>query len=134
MNIKEIKIGLENSETVIILFECFKKFDYVLKGDTHIETLTCLIEDNGKSKYSSNLMDSKISPIQRLAEFNDITDIEIHFENGTSSLFYVIWNDGNLDNNKNQKSQLLNYKEISIEINPYIETYSVMELLSFQMK
>lgn len=134
MNIKEIEIGLENCESVIFPFECCKKFDYVLKDDTHIATLTCLIEDNGKSKYSSILINSRISPIQRLAEYDDITYIKIHFENGTSSFFYVIWNDGALDNNKNQKSQLLSYKEISIEIKPYIEAYSVMEIFKFPNK
>lgn len=131
MNIKEIEIGLENCESVIIPFECFKKFDYTPKDDTHIETLTCLIEDNGNFKYSSILMDSKISPMQRLAEYNDISYIEIYFENDTSKFFYVVWNDGDLDNNKNQKSQLLSYKEISIEIKPYIETYSVVEIFKF---
>ncbi|GEM_PF-3308584 len=131
MNIKEIEIGLENCESVIIPFDCFKEFDYISKDDTHISVLTCLIEDNGKSEYSSTFMNSKISPIQRLAKYDDIAYIEIHFVNGTSSFLYVIWHDGDDDNNKNQKSQLISYKEISIEIKPYIKTYSVTELFEF---
>lgn len=122
LNIKEIEIIFENCESIIIPFECFKKFDYVT-NETQMLALSCLIEDNGNLKYSGILMDSEITPLNRLVEYEDIACVKIFFCNDTSRLYYVIWNDGVLDNNKDQCSRLLSHKEVSIEIKQYIETF-----------
>lgn len=123
---KEIEINFENQEGVIVPYECFKKFDYCLKDDTYIETLNCLIEDNGKLKYVGILVKNNIIPmissIQRLAQFNDISSIKIIYEDNTSRILPVIWEDGGLYNNNYQKSKLLNYREVSIKIKSYIAT------------
>lgn len=134
MNIKEIEIGLENFESVIIPFECFKKFHYAVK-DANIETLTCLIEDKREIRYSGILIDNNvtpmISPIQRLAQFNDISEIKIIYDNNQSKNYSVIWGEEDSDNNKYQKSELLSYKKVYIKIEPYIESYTIFEIFNF---
>lgn len=133
-NIKSVKFVLENCEVLVIPFECFKKFNIVEnnKNKNEIFIFECVIEDNNKSEYITTWSRNTTSPIQRLGQYNDICHIDIIYMDGASKEYHVPWYDSNPNSNKNQSSKMLDYKTVSIRIKPYIQKYSISEVLKFK--
>lgn len=79
MKIKHLEIGFENCEVIKIGVKDIKMFK-----NTNEEILLETV-DNGDSEYISTWSENKISPLQRLTDYNDITSIEVHYEEGNEA-------------------------------------------------
>jgi len=131
-NIKNISFTLENCEGVLVPFKCFKKFKVVEnnKNADKLFILECLIEDNGEIEYTSTWMKNTTSPIQRLGRGDDITSIYITYDDDSTQRYSIPWYDYNPNSNKNQSSQMIDYKTVQIKIKPYIQKYSIVDVLN----
>lgn len=118
--IEKVEICFENFESIIFPYKCIKSLEYSLKDDGNIEMVKFIIEDNGNSKYAGISVDNNIkpmiSPIERIANFNDIDTINVIYEDKSIRRFVVPWEDGRYDSDKLQRTKLLSYNEIYIEI------------------
>lgn len=119
-DIKQVRFGLENCESILIPFECFKEF-YYDKDNNEVISLYCTVKDNSNIDYVG--FDNSMTPIQRLAQNNDITHVNITYEDGSSEKLSVNWfDDYNPDSNESQVSELINYSEIHIQIRTKLQT------------
>lgn len=126
--IKEVRFSFENCESICVPSNCFKTFSYEegnpKEGDTYmrIEALDCVIKDNGNVDYYYGFA-NETTPIQRIARRNDISHIDITYEDDSSKEYVIGWfDDCDCNNNENQISELISYKEIHIKIRTNLQT------------
>lgn len=124
--IKESEFVLENGESIIVPYECFKKFD-----DSNGEC-NFIIKDNGGIRYKRTCGVNTINPLQRLNYHNDITKIYIKYDDNTENIIRPNWyyeNDYDIpQNNQYQKSELLSFNELHISISKNNYTLSLSEV------
>lgn len=132
--IKGIEFILENCEGVYIPFECFKEFK--INGETDIQTIiqknsihdcTFKIIGNGQEKYIRGF-NTTVTPLQRLAQYNDVCYIEIYFTNG-DKIKMDCWHGNMPCDNEWQSTIMHNYNEITLAIEP--KKYIFKEILEF---
>jgi len=128
--IKRVKFGFENCESINVPSECFKTFAYEEciheQGNKYryIKFLDCIIKDSGNMEYNFGF-GSLTTPIQRLVQYNDIVHVDIIYEDDSSEEFVTNWfNEYDMNNNDNQVSKLISYKEIHIQIRTKLATYT----------
>lgn len=143
--IKELHFGLENCEGIIIPYDCFKGLSInnstdisSLKNDDVIRYMECDITDNGKMEYSMTHEGNDIYPLTRLSEYEDMTSVDIIYEDDTEIKLRVQWYDEdnpycNRNHNSNQVTNKLNYNAIHIEIEPFIQKYTIQEVFEFDI-
>ena len=139
--IKGVQFVLENCESITIPYQCFDKFeittDDIKNDDTqdgYIKTLDCTIKDHGNIEYGGIIFVKDISPIKRLSNYNDITWIYIYYKDKSQKKYYTNWYDGDKyynEDNKNQTSELIDYRTINVKIAPYILRYSLADIFEF---
>jgi len=134
-NIKNVKFHLENCESILVPFECFKEFKIIEnnKNPNEIFIFECIIVDNGKVNYSTTWHNNITSPIYRLSQYNDICYIIITYNDGSIKEYSVRWYDNDPHNNKNQTSKMHDYKTIHIKIKPYIKKYTIDKVFKFKV-
>ena len=143
--IKELHFGLENSDELVIPIACFRTLsingvvdlELLKEGDT-ITHIYCDIKDNGKMDYVGIFGSSQISPITRLNQYNDITDVDIIYEDRTEINLRIAWYDEdnpycNRNTNLNQTSNKSSFNEIHIDVTPYVQTYTIQEVFEFHI-
>lgn len=115
-NIESIDFIFENLESMTIPIENFKSLEIEKVGDYY--SLSCLIE--GVDKIIMDISyEAYSNPFQRIANYNDITKIEIKYKNGNIGNLYMIW-EGEYSNSY-QESHLLKFNKIRIEINKEVK-------------
>ena len=130
--IKQIEFVFENCESVVIPYECFTSFKYEISQDKNdtISYFDATIKDNGQLDYGCGF-DSYQTPIQRIKEYNDITNIYIKYTDSSEEHFYVIWSN-DMQNNKNQTSKLIDFRTIHIMIKKYIPKYWLYQIFNLK--
>ena len=112
-NIESIDFIFENCEYMSIPIENFKSLKIEKVGDYY--SLSCIIEGIDKIILGYPSYEGHPNPFQRIANYNDITSIEIKYKNGNIDNLYMIW-EGEYSNFY-QKSYSLKFNKIRIEIN-----------------
>ena len=140
--IKEIRFGLENMESVIVPYECFKDLSInkktnlnVLKEGNIVYTMACDITDNGKIEYGYSF-DNEVYPLIRLSKLNDICYVDVVYEDLTKIELKVDWGNESCcygNNNINQTINKVNYNAIHIDIIPFVQTYTIQEVFEFHV-
>ena len=137
--IKELHFGLENMESVIVPYECFKGLTInnneeldLLKNHDTIYNMKCDITDNGKIEYGYSF-ENEIYPLTRLEIKEDICHVDIIYEDNTKIELTVRWGQWDCNNNSNQINSKINYNSIHIEIKPYIKQYTIQEVFEFEV-
>lgn len=116
-NIESIDFVFENCEYIKIPIENFKSLE-IEKENNDSYSLSCIIEGVDKIQEHT-LYKEYSSPFQRIANYNDITSIEIKYKNGDIDTLYMIW-EGDYSNFY-QKSRLLRFNKIKIDINKEVK-------------
>ncbi|WP_291567050.1 MULTISPECIES: hypothetical protein [unclassified Clostridium] len=121
--IKTVEFVLENCETVIVPYNCFKLFKInrsePISNKQTITHLDCVIEISKDMKYGSTCSYNFKHPFYRLHDCNDITQIELTYEDNAKSLVYVDWREDvwtYSDTNKYQMNTLFDYNTLHIHI------------------
>ena len=83
--IKEVEFLLENCESIIVPYECFKEFD-----DSNGE-YNFTIKDNGQIRYGTTFGNNTTTPLQRLNLFDDITNMYLKYEDNAESPIRINW-------------------------------------------
>lgn len=126
--IKEVKFLLENCESIIVPYECFKEFD-----DSNGE-YNFTIKDNGCIDYGETFSSNEKTPLQRLNHYDDIVKIYVKYDDDTESIIRPDWyyeNEwDNPQNNQYQKSELLSFNELHISISKNNYTLSLSDVFS----
>lgn len=126
--IKEVEFLLENCESIIVPYECFKEFD-----DSNGE-YNFTIKDNGQIRYGTTFGNNTTTPLQRLNLFDDITNMYLKYEDNAESPIRINWyykNEwDNPQNNQYQKSELLSFNELHISISKNNYTLSLSDVFS----
>jgi len=138
--IKEIRFGLENMESVIVPYECFKglsinkKTDLsTLKEGNIVYTMKCDITDNGNIEYGYSF-DNEIYPLTRLGTNEDICHVDIIYKDDTKTELTIKWGESDYcSNNSNQTNIKTSYNEIHIEIKPYVQQYTIQEVFELDI-
>lgn len=113
--VTQIDITFENCEYVIIDAKYIKDLymsDFESKiihnGINIYKQITCkkiylqfALESNHAIQSGGFLF------FDRTREWNDIASIEIHYDDNTSEVYFVDWDENGLDENKNQMSQIV---------------------------
>lgn len=116
-NIESIDFIFENCEYISIPIENFKSLEIEKAGDYY--SLSCIIEGVDKIILEYPLYEGYSNPFQRIANYNDITSIEIKYKDGNIENLYMIW-EGEYSNNY-QDSHLLKFNKIKIDINKEVK-------------
>ena len=124
-NIESIGFVFENCEYMIIPIENFKSLGIKKEGDCY--SLFCIIEGVDKITQDT-LYEEYSSPFQRIANYNDITSIEIKYKDGNIDNLYMIW-EGEYSNFY-QESCLLRFNKIKIDINKEIKQTKIKRNIS----
>ena len=117
-NIEFIDFIFENCEGIRVPIENFKSLE-IEKVDDYYYSLSCTIEGVDKIIQEYTLYEGYSNPFQRIANYNDITKIEIKYKNGNIGNLYMIW-EGEYSNSY-QESHLLKFNKIRIEINKEVK-------------
>jgi hypothetical protein len=128
-NLKSLEFWFENCEGVTIPVECISNLDYKIE-DNKITEFKCNIIDNGKTNYSKTWADNDITPLQRIAKYNDITSIKFTYNDGQSKDYYVLWDSDNDENSPYQKSEMKNFREIDLSIDKTNQTYTISDIFN----
>ena len=99
-----MEIALENCEMVIVPKECIKSFSFeedynwIESGEIVLQNLNKLI----LCSYG----DIDVTGVQRLQQYNDITQVDLHYSNGDIKNISVDWkNDYFKNENTNQTTK-----------------------------
>lgn len=118
--IKTVEFVLETNESVIVPYDCFKEFKIggiSLKEELLAYKLECLIEIDKNIAYGATWSGNTKHPFYRLYEENDITQIQINYDNGTKKELNVEW--GGLfctNTNEHQVNSLIDCNTLHIHI------------------
>ena len=136
-DIKSIEFVMENCETVIIPIECFKELNVDEWGDIKnkdaLSKFSCAIEDKGNVSYGCGFA-TKITPLQRINQYDDITSIYIKLNNSNEEIqLYTEWEATSYyaDNNIYQKSEMNSYKELKLNIGSCFKEFNISEVFKF---
>lgn len=116
-NIESIGFIFENCEYMIIPIENFKSLGIRKEGDCY--SLFCIIEGVDKIIQQYASYEGYSNPFRRIANYNDITSIEIKYKNGDVNNLHMIW-EGDCSNFY-QESCLLKFNKIKIDINKEVK-------------
>lgn len=112
--IKSICVSFENCEGIKIGARDIKRFRSY-EGEILLDVV-----DNGNSEYTSTWSDNSKSPLQRLTDYNDITSIEVCYEDDTNKMINPEWYYENEwhtpQENKYQINKVIDYKNRTILI------------------
>jgi hypothetical protein len=128
MEFKQIELVLENCEVITV--------ERKYLGSIYMSNFTEIISRHRKSLIQSTVVNEfaieihrsldetvakqglfdDYNPIQRLNKFNDITQLEITYEDGTKKHFYTHWHDDDEYNNRYQKNKLNQFGDLYIVI------------------
>jgi len=124
MKIKSIDIVLENCEVVTIESDYILAIDFgnchtnysadrwnknILKEDIYCKELYLVIHNGGNKDYYEFGIEEdsyKTTVFNRLMESNDITSIEMNFENGENKIIRISWANDNEWENSYQTSEI----------------------------
>lgn len=136
-NIKSIDILFENCECIKVPVECFKEFNIEINNtiekeeidnfNANLKSLKCKIIDNGNIEYSCSFNEIT-TPISRIFKHNDITAIYLYDYKDNEIELRTPWN-GDCNNNYNQHSKQISYKEIELYIAENSREYTLEEAL-----
>ena len=131
-DIKEIQFTFENCENITIPIKCFKTLKYTIHKNC-ITYFNADIINNTNILYGITFGRNSITPIQRIALYNDITHIDFIKTNNTVERYYTIYHDKkyNEDDNDYQYTKLINYNEVILNIKQNNLTYCFNELFTF---
>lgn len=136
-DIKSIEFVMENCETVIIPIECFKELNVEEWGDIKnkdtLSKFSCVIEDKGDVSYGCGF-DTKITPLQRINQYDDITSIYIKLNNSNEEIqLYIEWEETSYYAYSNiyQKSEMNSYKELKLNIGSCFKEFNINEVFKF---
>ena len=91
-DIKEIQFTFENCENITIPIKCFKTLKYTIHKNC-ITYFNADIINNTNILYGITFGRNSITPIQRIALYNDITHIDFIKTNNTVERYYTIYHD-----------------------------------------
>lgn len=113
--VTQIDVEFENSEYVIIDAKYIRDMymsDFESKiihdGINIYKQITCkTIYLQFASEANHTVQFGGFLFFDRVREWNDIASIEIYYDDNTSEVYFVDWDENGLDENKNQMSQIV---------------------------
>lgn len=128
--IKEIKFVFENCESIIVPYRCFNKFILDLKENGDVSYFKCIVKQDYDIDYISTWSENYTSPFERL-KGQDICWIDVIYIDETIEKHSCgsLWG-SNANYNENEHSEMLTYKDLSIEIKHNSKIYTFEELLN----
>jgi len=131
-DIKEIQFIFENCESITIPIKCFKTLKYSIHKN-YITYFNADIIDNTNILYGCTFEGNNVTPIQRIAAYNDINSIHFIKADNTIEQYYTIYHDNKYNENENdyQYTNLISYNEIILNIKQSNLTYCFNELFTF---
>lgn len=128
MEFKKVELYLENCELITIerkylghiymsnFTESISRHDKSLIHSTVVNEFAIEIHRSLDETTKKQGLFGEYTPLQRLNKWNDITQIEIFYEDGTSRHFYAHWHDDDQYNNRYQKNKMNNFGDLYIVI------------------
>lgn len=113
--VTQIDITFENCEYTIIPAEHIRDmymsdlgFEIIHDGISIYKQITCkTIYLQFASEANHTVQFGDFLFFDRVREWNDIASIEIYYDDNTSEIYLVDWEDNGLDENKNQMSKII---------------------------
>lgn len=100
-----VDFGFENCDGITIPAERILRLEFEVDENEYITDFHCVINGDGGCKYSREWMGNRLSPVQRIAAWDDIVTVSIKFTGKDEVVRYVIWDeDGSDENNSYQKT------------------------------
>lgn len=132
MKIKSVELALENCEVITIDKELL---GFLYLGDLNttfckeynslLETTVCKdfaieihrdLSKNKETQYLFGQTDDERNPIERLLKYQDITQIQINFDNDSSKHYYAHWHDEDEYDNRYQYNKKNDFGDLYIVI------------------
>ena len=135
-DIKEIRFTFEDCESTTIPIKCFKTLKYTIHKN-YITYFNADIINNADISadilYECTFEGNNVTPIQRIAAYNDITNIHFIKIDNAVEQYHVIYHDNKYNENESdyQYTKLVNYNEVILNIKRNNLTYCFNELFTF---